>query len=88
MEFKGKALTEQLKFKLNKRRSNNQAEQLAIVKALEAVETQTANHNAHNTAVIYTDSKITMGSIRSTKNHNYLVEEIRKRAVNLNKKNW
>ena len=29
-----------------------------------------------------------MDSIRSAKNHNYLVEEIRKKAVNLNKKNW
>jgi ribonuclease HI len=27
-------------------------------------------------------------SIRSAKNHNHLVEEIRKRAVTLNKKNW
>jgi ribonuclease HI len=86
--FKGKALTEQLKYKLNQKCSNNQAEQLAIVKALGALETQTANHNAHKTAVIYTDSKITMDSIRSAKNHNYLVEEIRKRAVNLNKSNW
>jgi ribonuclease HI len=38
--------------------------------------------------VIYTDSKITLDSIRSAKNHNHLVEEIRKRAVTLNKINW
>ena len=38
--------------------------------------------------MIYTDSKITLDSIRSAKNHNHLVEEIRKRAVTLNKKNW
>jgi ribonuclease HI len=60
----------------------------AIVKALEAIEMQTANHNANKTAVIYTDSKITMDSIRSAKNHTHLVEEIRKRAVHLNKRNW
>ena len=35
--FKGKVLTEQFKFKLDKRCSNNQAEQLAIVKAQEVV---------------------------------------------------
>jgi ribonuclease HI len=29
-----------------------------------------------------------MDSIRSAKNHSHLVEEIRKRAVTLNKKNW
>ena len=32
--------------------------------------------------------RTTMDSIRSANNHSYLVEEIRKRAVNLNKKNW
>ena len=86
--FTGKVLTEQLKFKLDNRCSNNQAEQLAIVKALEVIESQQENHNGHRTAVIYTDSKITLDSIRSAKNHNHLVEEIRKRAVTLNKKNW
>jgi len=29
-----------------------------------------------------------LDSIRSAKNHDHLVEKIRKRAVNLNKKNW
>jgi ribonuclease HI len=38
--FTGKVLAEQLKFKLNDRCSNNQAEQLAIVKALEVLEMQ------------------------------------------------
>ena len=37
--FTGKVLTEQLKFKLDDRCTNNQAEQLAIVKALEVIET-------------------------------------------------
>jgi len=64
------------------------AEQLAIVKGLEVIQSQQENQNEHRTAVICTDSKITLGSIRSAKNHNHLVEEIRKRAVNLNKKNW
>ena len=45
-------------------------------------------HNEHRPAVIYTDSKITLDSIRSPKNHNHLVEEIRKGAVALNKENW
>jgi ribonuclease HI len=37
--FVGKELAVQLKFKLDNRCSNNQAEQLAIFKALEAIET-------------------------------------------------
>ena len=49
---------------------------------------QQVNNDEHGTAVIYTDSKITLDSIRSAKNHNHLVEEIRKRTVTLNKKNW
>ena len=47
---------EQLKFKLNNRCSNNQAEQLAIVKALEVIETLQVNNNEHGTTFIYTDS--------------------------------
>jgi ribonuclease HI len=84
--FTGNVLMEQFKFKLENRCSNNQAEQLAIIKALEVIESQQENHNEHRTAVIYTDSKITLDSIRSAKNHN-LVEEIRKRTVTLKKKN-
>jgi ribonuclease HI len=49
---------------------------------------QTANHNAHKTAVIYTDSKITMESIISAKNHTHIVEEISKKTVKLNKNIW
>ena len=86
--FTGRVLTEQLKFKLYNRCSNNQAEQLAIVKTLEVIETQQFNHNEHRTAVIHTDSKINLDSLRSPKKHNHLLEEIRKTAVTLNKKNW
>ena len=75
--LQGKVLTEQLKFKLDNRWSNNQAEQLAIVKALDVIESQQENQNEQRTAVIYTDSKITLDWIRSAKNHNHLVEEIR-----------
>ena len=79
---------EKLKIKLDNRCSNDQAEQLAIVKALEVTETQQVNRNEHRKAVIYMDNNITLDSIRSVKNHNHLVEEIRKRAVTLDKKNW
>ena len=46
---------------------------------------QRVNQNEHRAAVIFTDSKITLDSIRSTKKHNNLVQDIRKRAVNLTK---
>jgi ribonuclease HI len=87
-EFTEKVLEEKLKFRLDNMCINNQAEQLAIVKALEAIEMQQVKNNEPGTTVIYTDSKITLGSKRSARNHDHLVEEIRKRAVTLNKKNW
>ena len=46
-------------------------------------EMQQVKNNKSGTAVIYTDSKITLDSMRSAKNHDHLVEEIRKRTVNL-----
>jgi len=86
--FAGMVLTEQLIFKLDYRRSINQAEHLTIVKAPEVIETELVNHNEQRSAAIYNDSKITLDSIRSVKNHNLRVQEIRKRAVTVNKMNW
>ena len=52
--FTGKVHEEQLKFKLDVRCSNNQAEQLAIVEALEVIETQQVKNNEFGIAVIHT----------------------------------
>jgi ribonuclease HI len=49
---------------------------------------QQVKNNEPGRAVICTDSKITLDSVISTKNHEHLIEEIRKRTVTLNKKNW
>ena len=86
--FTGQDLIVQHKFKLDNRCSNNQAEQLAILKAHETIQTQKVDNNEHRTVVIHTDSKISLDSIRNTKNHNHLAEEIRKRTAYLNKQNW
>ena len=56
--FVGKELAVQLKFKLADKCSNNQAEQLAIFKALEVIETIEITENSPRTATIFTDSKI------------------------------
>jgi ribonuclease HI len=64
-------------FNLDNRCSNNQAE-LAILKALEAIDMQKVNYIEHRTVVIHTGTKITLDSLRNTKNHNHLVEEISK----------
>jgi ribonuclease HI len=81
----GSNLALQNKFKLDNNCSNNQAEQLAIIKALEAI----GNIDTpHRTATIFTDSMITLESIRNTKNHNYLIEEIRKKMTALEQAHW
>ena len=79
-------LTHQMKHKLHDKCSNNQAEQMAIVKALQAIETIKIN-NTPRTIKIHTDSRITLESVKNTKNRNHLIEEIRKKTA-LEKENW
>ena len=40
------------------------------------------------TAIIYTDSRVTLDSIRNHNNHSFLVEEIRKKTASLEKREW
>ena len=61
--FSRKKLVSKLKYKLGNRCSNNQAEQLAIANALEALETTDIEENSPRTAAIITDSWISLDSI-------------------------
>jgi hypothetical protein len=79
----GTELPLQEKFKLDTRSSNNQAEQLAIIKVLETIEKIDIPQDTPRTAVIFTDSRISIDSIRNTKNHGDLIEEIRKKMTSL-----
>jgi len=54
--------------------------QLAIAKALEAIETINIKENCPHTTAILTDSRITLDPIKNAKNHSYLIEEMRKRS--------
>ena len=65
------------KFKLNHRYSNNQAEQLAILKTLDLINYFETADNNPRTIGIYTDSRIANDSLKNASNHNYLIEEIR-----------
>ena len=67
---------------------NNQAEQMAIVKALQAIETIKINKNVPRTVIIHTDSRITLDSLKNNKNRNHLMEEIREKTIILEKENW
>jgi ribonuclease HI len=86
--FVGNELAAKLKFKLGKKCSNNQAEQLAIVKVLEATEILDITENGPRTAAIFTDSKITIDSLKNINNHNFFIEEIRKKVYILETPNW
>jgi ribonuclease HI len=70
---------------LNKRCTNNQAEQLAILRALEltgniVTEDETAN--------IFTDSRMTLDSLKNSNIHTYLIEEIRRKEEEMGETNW
>jgi ribonuclease HI len=86
--FVGKELKAQLKFKLDNKCSNNQAEQLAIAKALEVIDAIDIAENSPRKIAIFTDSRITIDSLKNVNNHSYLIEEIRKRIYILERTNW
>ena len=76
------------KFRLNHRCSNNQAEQLATVKAPDLINYLEIADNKPRTIEVYTDSGITIDPLKNTSNHNYLIEEIRNMLINLRSAKW
>jgi len=73
--YRNKQLIMQCRHKLRSYCSNNQAEQTAILKALEQlqeIETPTGGR-----AAIYTDSKVTIDSLKNHAIHGFLIEKIR-----------
>jgi ribonuclease HI len=86
--FVGKELRAQLKFKLDNRCSNNQAEQLAIAKALETIDEINIEEYSPRTIGIFTDSRIAIDSLKNVNNHSYLIEDIRKRISSLERSKW
>ena len=78
-------LAHQLRYTLHNVCSNNQAEQLAIVKALETIGTLHFNDKIPRSATVHTDSRITLQSLQNINNHKYLIEGIRKSAIALEK---
>jgi ribonuclease HI len=83
--FTDSKLIDRKKYKLNERCSNDQAEQWAILKALENL--QFLEINAR-TVLISKDSRIKLESLRNRKNHAYLIEKIRKKVIELENQNW
>ena len=86
--FVSNELKTQHKFKLDNRCSNNQAEQLAIAKALEKILEIDIAEISPRTIGIFTDSRITIDLLKNVNNHSHLIEVIRKRISNLERSNW
>ena len=61
--FSDNSLTTCLKYRLNERCSNNQAEQLAILKALEYIQYMKVGEK---TVLVHTDSKITLQLLKKS----------------------
>jgi len=83
--FKSGNLISSLKYRLNKRCTNNQAEQLAILRALEFTENL---ETEDKTATIYTDSRMTLDSLKNSNIHTYLIEETRRKVAEMGEIKW
>ena len=83
--FSENNLTATLKFRLNGRCSNNQAEQMAILKALEYIQYSEAGGKS---ALVYRDSRITLQLLQNQKEHTHLIEQIRTKVIELEQDEW
>jgi ribonuclease HI len=77
-----------VQLKLDKRCSHNQAKQLAILQALEAIESLNSHSINPCTATIFMDSQVSLDSLYNPNNHAFLVEEIRKKVASLENTEW
>jgi len=80
-----KQLVKRCKYKLHSCCSNNQAEQTAILKALEQIPN---TETTCRLAAVFTDSKVTIDALKNLDNHSFLIEEIRSKVRHLNMQRW
>lgn len=85
--YENGTLTTELKFKLHSQCSNNQAEQIAILKILEKIE-EIQNEDNDKSVALYTDSKITLDLLKNNYKRNRLIELIKTKIINLAHSNW
>jgi len=78
--FKDDKITDTYKYRLDGRCSNNQAEELATLKARENIQYL---DNDERTVQILTDSRIALESLKNRKNHTHLIEQIRNKVIEL-----
>jgi len=86
--FKGSELVAKVKQKLDSKCSNNQAEQVAILKVLEIIELMNSHSINPRTVTVFTDSRVSLDSLYNPNNHAHLVEEIRKKVISMVRDKW
>jgi len=74
-----------MQYRLNERCSKNQAEQMAILKALEYIQKMEPEEKI---VLVHTDSKITLQLLQNKKKHSKLIEEIRTKAQEIEQREW
>jgi Ribonuclease HI len=79
-------LIKQCKYKLHSYCSNNQTEQIAILKALEQL--QVTETPTGGEAAIYTESKVTTAFLKNRAKHGFLIDKIRNKIQHLAMQNW
>jgi ribonuclease HI len=77
--------TKSIQRRLNKRCTNKQAEQLAILAALQYIE---KTQRPDKRVTIYTDSKITLDKLQNSNIHTNIIEEMRRKIIEMNKMSW
>ena len=78
----------QSKFRLHERCSNNQAEQVAILKELEQIQSLQLKEDDEKIAVVNTDSKVTLDTLKNRNKLSILIENIRKEIKRLEDLQW
>jgi ribonuclease HI len=78
------SLTTCLKYRLNERCSNNQTEQMAILRALEYIQYMKVGEK---TALVYTDSRVTLQLLNNQKKHTHLIDKNGK-VTEMEQKDW
>ena len=81
-----KQLVTQGKYKLQSCCSSNQAEQISILKALEQL--PKLDDTTDRIVAVFTDSKVTLGSLKNYSLHSFLIAEIRNKLRHLSTLNW
>jgi ribonuclease HI len=83
--FLDNSLRATLKYRLNGCCSKNQAEQRAILKALEHIQLLKAGEKS---VLVYTDSRITLQLLQNQTKHAHIIEQIRVKVIEMEQQEW